>query len=120
MSNKILNSIQNSTSSFVGNADAIKLDNISIDSRSLQNGLQTLFFALVGPNNDAHAYIKELIAVGVQNFVVTHIPEGCKGNANFFVVENTTRALQEFAANYRSFFNFPIIGITGRDRKSVV
>jgi alanine racemase len=90
MSNKILNSIQNSTSSFVGNAAAIKLDNISIDSRSLQNGVQTLFFALVGPNNDAHAYIKELIAVGVQNFVVT-IPEGCKGNANFFVVENTTR-----------------------------
>jgi hypothetical protein len=28
MSNKILNSIQNSTSSFVGNAAAIKLDNI--------------------------------------------------------------------------------------------
>jgi alanine racemase len=43
MSNKILNSIQNSTSSFVG-AAAIKLDNISIDSRSLQNGEQTLFF----------------------------------------------------------------------------
>jgi hypothetical protein len=75
MSNKILNSIQNSTI-FVGNAAAIKLDNI-IDSRSLQNGLQT-FFCIGRTHNDAHAYIKELIAVGVQNFVVTHIPEDVK------------------------------------------
>jgi alanine racemase len=76
MSNKILNSIQNSTSSFVGNAAAIKLDNISIDSRSLQNGLQTLFFALVGPNN-AHIHQGVDCSRG-QNFVVTHIPEDVK------------------------------------------
>lgn len=120
MSNKILKSIQNSNASFVGTTAAMQLDNISIDSRSLQNGLQTLFFALVGPNNDAHEYIKDLIAVGVQNFVVSHIPEGCKGKANFFVVQNTTMALQEFAANYRSFFNFPVIGITGSNGKTIV
>jgi alanine racemase len=58
---------------------------------------------LVGPNNDAHAHQVDCSS----NFVVTHIPEGCKGNANFFVVENTTRALQEFAANYRGFLSFP-------------
>ena len=49
------------------------IDNISIDSRSLQNNKNTLFFALVGPNNDAHIYILNLIEKGVQNFVVTHI-----------------------------------------------
>jgi hypothetical protein len=43
-----------------------------------------------------------LIAVGVQNFVVS-IPEGKEMLISF--VENTTRALQEFAANYRGFLS---------------
>ena len=105
MSQKILKSIQNIPAKFIGNSTNLAIETISIDSRSLQNGSQTLFFALVGANNDAHQYIKDLIATGVQNFVVTHIPEECEGKANFFVVENTLTALQQFAA---------------KDRKSVV
>jgi alanine racemase len=96
------------------------IETISIDSRSLQNGPQTLFFALVGSNNDAHQYIKELIAKGVQCFVVTHIPEDCLDKANFLVVENTLQALQEFAANHRSHFDFPVIGLTGSNGKTIV
>lgn len=97
-----------------------KIENISIDSRSLQNNENTLFFALVGPNNDAHAYIPELIKKGVQNFVVTYIPEAFSTKANFLVVENTLRALQQFAAYHRSLFNFPVIGITGSNGKTIV
>ncbi|MGZ9735007.1 bifunctional UDP-N-acetylmuramoyl-tripeptide:D-alanyl-D-alanine ligase/alanine racemase [Flavobacterium sp. GNP002] len=120
MSQKILKSIQNIPAKFIGNNTSLAIDAISIDSRSLQNGSQTLFFALVGANNDAHRYIKDLIATGVQNFVVTHIPEECEGKANFFVVENTLIALQQFAANYRSLFDFPIIGLTGSNGKTIV
>lgn len=96
------------------------IDNISIDSRSLQNNEKTLFFALVGPNNDAHIYISPLIEKGVQNFVVTHIPEGLLVKANFFVVENTLNALQQLAAHHRNFFKFPIIGLTGSNGKTIV
>lgn len=96
------------------------IENIAIDSRSLQNGAQTLFFAIVGPNNDAHTYIPELIEKGVRNFVVTHIPEAFKGQANFLVVENTLDALQQFAAHHRNLFDFPIIGITGSNGKTIV
>lgn len=96
------------------------IDNISIDSRSLQNNSHTLFFALVGPNNDAHNYIEDLMGIGVQNFVVTHIPEECENRANFLVVENTLVALQQFAAYYRSLFEFPIIGLTGSNGKTIV
>lgn len=96
------------------------IDNISIDSRSLQNNEKTLFFALVGPNNDAHIYISSLIEKGVQNFVVTHIPEGLLVKANFFVVENTLNALQQLAAYHRNFFKFPIIGLTGSNGKTIV
>ena len=94
---------------FQGIESVIHFDTISIDSRSLQNNNKTLFFALVGPNNDAHVYIEDLISKEVKNFVVTHIPEGLKGKANFLLVENTLIALQQFASYYRNLFDFPII-----------
>lgn len=96
------------------------VDTISIDSRSLQNNDKTLFFALVGVNNDAHIYISELVAKGVRNFVVTHIPDGLEDKANFLIVPNTLTALQQIAAYYRSFFNFPVIGVTGSNGKTIV
>ena len=104
----------------IGNGTDFLINNISIDSRSLQNNRNTLFFALVGINNDAHLYIGEEIEKGVKNFVVQHIPEHLKSKANFMVVENTTLALQKLASYYRSIFNFPIIGITGSNGKTIV
>jgi len=103
-----------------GDSTKVIIDNVSIDSRSLQNNKNTLFFALVGPNNDAHIYVKSLIEKGVQNFVVTHIPEGLSDKAAFFVVENTLDALQQFAAYHRSLFKFPVIGLTGSNGKTIV
>jgi alanine racemase len=117
---KIQNIISQINAAFVDNKKNEGIDSVSIDSRSLQNGSHTLFFALVGPNNDAHLYIKDLIGKGVQNFVVTHIPEDCLGQANFLIVKNTVSALQDFAAYYRSLFDFPIIGLTGSNGKTIV
>lgn len=96
------------------------IDHVSIDSRSLQNNTNTLFFALVGPNNDGHKYISELIEKGVLNFVVTHVPKESETKANFFVVENTLDALQQFAAHHRNQYKFPIIGLTGSNGKTIV
>ena len=48
-----------------GSVSETEIDTISIDSRSMQNNQHTLFFALSGPNYDAHHYIPELIAQGV-------------------------------------------------------
>lgn len=119
MSLKIQNIIPEIQAKFSGNQD-LEIDNVSIDSRSLQNNSETLFFALSGANNDAHQYIAELISKGVQNFVVNHIPESLEGKANFLVVENTLKALQDFASYYRKSFHFPIIGITGSNGKTIV
>ncbi|NNT71259.1 bifunctional UDP-N-acetylmuramoyl-tripeptide:D-alanyl-D-alanine ligase/alanine racemase [Flavobacterium sp. IMCC34852] len=105
---------------WIGQNDVAVIDAISIDSRSLQNGENTLFFAISGPNNDGHSYIEELIEKGVKHFVVTHIPEKVSGKANFLVVENTLEALQKFASYYRSLFDFPIIGITGSNGKTII
>ena len=107
-------------SKLIGSTDNFQINNISIDSRSLQNNVGTLFFALVGPNNDAHLYISEEVEKGVQNFVVTYIPENLDVKANFLIVENTTLALQQFAGFYRNLYHFPIIGITGSNGKTIV
>jgi Alr-MurF fusion protein len=116
----IKNSISILGAQWVGIHPEASIDNISIDSRSLQNSEHSLFFALVGPNNDAHHYINDLITIGVQNFVVTHIPEECSDKANFLIVDNTLVALQKFAAYYRELFHFPIIGLTGSNGKTIV
>lgn len=96
------------------------IDNISIDSRSLQNNAHTLFFALSGPNNNAHHFIPDLISKGVRFFVVSDIPTSVKNDANFILVGNTLLALQQFAAWHRSQFSFPVIGITGSNGKTIV
>ena len=107
-------------SRFFGNEQNTQIHSVSIDSRSLQNSDNTLFFAIVGPNNDAHIYVNELINKGVQNFVVQYIPDGCAERANFLVVNDTLVALQQFASYYRSFFDFPVIGLTGSNGKTIV
>lgn len=105
---------------WTGSDADVFIDHISIDSRSLQNGSQTLFFALPGVNNDAHYYILELIEKGVQNFVVQYIPENSVGKANFLVVKSTLGALQKYAACHRNHFAIPVIGLTGSNGKTIV
>jgi alanine racemase len=105
---------------FIGITDVAIIDAVSIDSRSLQNSESTLFFAIIGPNNDGHHYVAQLIENGVVNFVVSYIPSNLQGKANFLVVENTLQALQTFAASYRSDFDFPVIGITGSNGKTII
>ncbi len=107
-------------SQFEGTMPGMEIDNVSIDSRSLQNNSGTLFFALNGQNRDGHTYIADLIDKGVLNFVVTHIPVGCNGKANFYIVRNTLTALQDFAIYYRQLFSIPVIGITGSNGKTIV
>lgn len=103
-----------------GSDETCLIDNVSIDSRSLQNNNGTLFFALVGQHHDGHRYISELIATGVQHFVVSRVPEKLSDKANFLLVDNTLEALQQFAAYYRKQFHFPVIGITGSNGKTIV
>jgi Alr-MurF fusion protein len=116
----IKNSIPIIKATFYGENKESFIDHVSIDSRSLQNGQFTLFFAIVGANNNGHDYIESLIDKGVFNFVVSTIPEHLSQKANFLLVENTTEALQSLAAYYRSLFDFPVIGVTGSNGKTII
>lgn len=112
--------IQQTHAKLLGNNTDAWIDNVSLDSRSLQNNESTLFFCIKGTNYNSHKFIPELIEQGVLHFVVSEIPENIPENINFLLVENTIKALQDFAVFYRKLFDFPIIGITGSNGKTIV
>ena len=120
MTLSIRNIIEIIKAEFTGKNDISIIDAISIDSRSLENSGNTLFFALEGPNNDGHKFVLELIKKGVSNFVVNYIPKNLEHQANFLVVGNTLEALQKLATFHRSSFEFPVIGITGSNGKTII
>jgi len=91
------------------------------DSRRVIHAAQSLFFAIKGKNHDGHLYIDELYKAGVRNFVVEHIPDQTLETvANFYIVNNSINALQQLAAYHRDCFNYPVIGITGSNGKTIV
>ncbi|MBQ2498003.1 MAG: bifunctional UDP-N-acetylmuramoyl-tripeptide:D-alanyl-D-alanine ligase/alanine racemase, partial [Prevotella sp.] len=90
------------------------------DSRSLCFPEETLFFALKTERNDGHLYVAELYRRGVRNFVVNRQPSEVFDDANFLVVADTLKALQQLAASHRAAFDVPVVGITGSNGKTMV
>ncbi|WP_430901185.1 MULTISPECIES: bifunctional UDP-N-acetylmuramoyl-tripeptide:D-alanyl-D-alanine ligase/alanine racemase [unclassified Paraflavitalea] len=92
-----------------------------IDSRKLVHAPTTLFFALKGPRNNGHAFVKELYDKGVRAFVVSESGfQELAPEASFIEVSDTLSALQLLAAHHRKQFNIPVIGITGSNGKTIV
>ncbi len=88
---------------------------ISIDSRSLQPG--NLFIAIQGEHLDGHQFIPEAIQKGASALVVKHpvahpLPQ--------FIVKDTDTAFATLAAQWRSQFDIPFIGVTGSNGKTTV
>ena len=97
------------------------IDTLLIDSRKLSKPTNILFFAINGTRLNGHNYIKELYKKGVKNFVVeTNQYQENYPNANFLVVDNSIKALQELASYHRKKYNIPVVGITGSNGKTIV
>jgi alanine racemase len=91
------------------------------DSRKLSSATDTLFFAITGNRLDGHHYIEDLYNKGVRAFVVSNkIATEKLKDASFLLVPNTIDALQKIAAHHRAKFEFPVIGITGSNGKTIV
>ncbi len=96
-----------------------QITQIITDSRTFFNPGKSLFVALVGPRNNGHAYIPGLIQKGINLFLIsdkTVVTE----NAVFILVENSTVALQKLAQFNRHRYNYPVVGITGSNGKTIV
>ncbi len=105
----------------VQNPEHQLINDLLIDSRKLINTHHNLFIALLSLRNDGHKYIKILAKKGVYNFLVQYLPENYSSfNANFIIVDDTLKALQQISSYHRRQFHHPVVGITGSNGKTIV
>lgn len=97
---------------------------VLLDSRKLLFPSASVFFALSGPRRNGLLFIAELYQKGVRNFIVDErfgetdtepYPEAC-----FLQVTDVLSSLHMLTAHHRRQFNYPVIGITGSNGKTMV
>lgn len=97
-----------------------KITNIVIDSRKVKENY--LFIAIIGENQDGHQYIAEAVENGASAVIVDRQIETeqfLNSELSILKVENTTKALQNIAYNYRKSFNkLKVIAVTGSAGKT--
>ncbi len=97
------------------------IEHLLTDSRRISFVETSLFFALKTKRRNGATFIPNLYANGIRNFVVQdEIDFEAYTDANFIIVKDTFDALQKLAANHRANFNYPVIGITGSNGKTIV
>ncbi|MDB5227265.1 MAG: Alanine racemase [Bacteroidota bacterium] len=93
---------------------------VSVDTRQLTFPQHTLFFCLTA-RSDGHQYIPAAYQKGIRNFIISkNIATEEYGDANFILVDDTLKALQQFGKFHREQFKIPVIGITGSNGKTIV
>lgn len=99
-----------------------EIHHLLLDSRKLYHPTQALFFAIDGEHHNGHNFVQELYQKGVRNFVIdkASFPKDAFPQANILLVNNTIQALQQIAKYHRSQFEFPVIGITGSNGKTMI
>lgn len=100
--------------------DDFTIEHLLTDSRKLTYTSTSVFFPLVTSRRNAHDFLKEVYQAGVRCFVVSQDISYDLPGAWIYRVENTLSALQQLAAWHRSQFNYPVIGITGSNGKTIV
>ncbi len=89
--------------------DAVMMEGVSIDSRTVQTG--DLFFAIVGEKTDGHLFVLDALASGAVGAVISKPIE--RASERCISVPDTIAALGDLAAAYRARFDIPVVGITG-------
>lgn len=111
---------------FVSHED-YEIDQLLTDSRKTGDLSGCLFFAIPTKRNTGSRYVYDLYGRGVRNFVVPinaeeeYVKQFRKcSEANFWYVKNVVKSLQQVAADHRSQYAIPVVGITGSNGKTIV
>jgi alanine racemase len=98
------------------------LSGVSIDTRKPM-GEDHIFWAIRGTHFNGNDFAEEALRCGAKAAVVSRddlfvkeLPEG----STLIQVPDTLNALQKLAAYYRGMFNYPVVGITGSNGKTLV
>ncbi|MEO9849908.1 MAG: bifunctional UDP-N-acetylmuramoyl-tripeptide:D-alanyl-D-alanine ligase/alanine racemase [Reichenbachiella sp.] len=97
----------------------IEVQGLAFDSRQIAIQSGVVFFAITGQNHDGHQFINDAYEKGVRLFVIERETK-TKSDAAYFLVENAISAMQVLARAHRVEFNYPVIGITGSNGKTIV
>jgi UDP-N-acetylmuramoyl-tripeptide--D-alanyl-D-alanine ligase len=82
---------------------------------------EKIFIALKGDAFDAHAYLDKAVDQGAGLLIIHELKpefESLKNTVSIIFVDDTLRALQNFAHNYRKTLTAKIISITGSNGKT--
>jgi UDP-N-acetylmuramoyl-tripeptide--D-alanyl-D-alanine ligase len=105
-----VSSIKYQASSFSG---------VSTDSRTTKTG--DCFFAIAGDNFDGHDFVSDAFEKGAVCAVVSReIKDSIFADKALLVVDDTVKALGDFARGYRRQYTFKVVAITGSVGKTTV
>ncbi len=101
------------------------IEHLLIDSRKIIYPESSIFIAIKGDRNDGHQYLQDVYDAGVRYFIIEHssaknIPFASLPHCVFISVENGLAALQKIASYHRTKFQYPVIGITGSNGKTII
>lgn len=103
--------------------NATPVEYLVLDSRKINTGKHTLFFAITGNRHDGHLFLNEAYQKGIRQFVVERNknidPDQFPG-AGILETENTVQTLQQIAIYHRRQYHLPVFGITGSNGKTIV
>ena len=113
----ILNIISIKNKIFVNEHEITKIEK---DSRKVSNN--DIFVATTETNIDGHLYINSAIENGAKTIICEKLPENIVENVNYFVVENSSKALGFIASEYyqNPSKRLKLIGITGTNGKTTI
>lgn len=100
----------------------IDIQELIIDSRKVVNAAHALFVALKGHKRDGHEYLDNAYAKGIRHFLVSDAQVGKASfpDAVWITVPDTLAALQAIGHYNRIQYQYPVIGITGSNGKTIV
>ena len=95
-----------------------EITDLVLDTRKPFVGKTAAFFAISGVNHNGHDHVQAAWDKGVRTFVVEQ--EISLPDSSIIHVENSIKALQALAAQKRAEFDYPVIGVTGSNGKTMV
>jgi UDP-N-acetylmuramoyl-L-alanyl-D-glutamate--2,6-diaminopimelate ligase len=97
-----------------------EVDGICFDSRKSAPGI--LFVAVRGTESDGHAFIDKAIDLGAAAILCEELPSKIRENVNYFLVENSAKALGIVASNFydKPSAKLKLVGVTGTNGKTTI
>lgn len=104
----------------IGQSAISEITQVSFDTRKPIQGKSTLFVALSGTSADGHQYVKRAYELGCRSFLVSRMAPDFPKEANYLMVTDALRAIQELASHHRQNFQGTVVGITGSTGKTTI